>query len=204
PFSGDEEFALLHSAIRLLLPIMPALAASSPFTEGHRQAELDHRLFVYRDNAARVPSVSGLVVPEHRESRDSYERDLLGKIYAALEPHDPEGLLRYEWVNARGCIARFDRNAVEIRVLDAQECPRADLAVATAVCEVLRTQCANLRLLEQSRNWSEQRLAALLWTVAREGDQCPIDDGESLALWGLPSASPVTASELWSHLLDGC
>ena len=71
PFLGDEEFGLLHSAIRLLLPIMPALSASSPFTEGKRQPELDHRLFVYRDNAKRVPSVSGLVVPEHSESQSA-------------------------------------------------------------------------------------------------------------------------------------
>ncbi|NJL28684.1 MAG: glutamate--cysteine ligase, partial [Thermoanaerobaculia bacterium] len=28
PFTGDEEFARLHAAVRLLLPILPALAAS--------------------------------------------------------------------------------------------------------------------------------------------------------------------------------
>jgi hypothetical protein len=32
-------------------------------------------------------------------------------------------VLRHEWVNARGAIARFDRSAIEIRVLDVAECP---------------------------------------------------------------------------------
>jgi glutamate---cysteine ligase / carboxylate-amine ligase len=34
PFANDEEFARLHAAIRLVLPLLPALAASSPFVEG--------------------------------------------------------------------------------------------------------------------------------------------------------------------------
>ncbi len=33
PFADDEEFGRLHAAIRLLLPILPALAASSPIVE---------------------------------------------------------------------------------------------------------------------------------------------------------------------------
>ncbi len=34
PFRGDAEFARLHAAIRVLLPLLPALAASSPFIDG--------------------------------------------------------------------------------------------------------------------------------------------------------------------------
>lgn len=34
PFAGDEEFARLHAAARLLLPILPALAANSPAAAG--------------------------------------------------------------------------------------------------------------------------------------------------------------------------
>jgi glutamate---cysteine ligase / carboxylate-amine ligase len=59
PFADDEEFARLHAAIRLLLPIMPALAASSPVMDGQITGRLDNRLEVYRFNARRVPRVSG-------------------------------------------------------------------------------------------------------------------------------------------------
>src|SRR5665811_1134453 len=33
PFADDNEFARLHAASRLVLPILPALAASSPIAE---------------------------------------------------------------------------------------------------------------------------------------------------------------------------
>lgn len=38
PFANDEEFNHLHNAIRLVLPLLPALAASTPFLEGKKRA----------------------------------------------------------------------------------------------------------------------------------------------------------------------
>ncbi len=200
PFANDDEFARLHSAIRLLLPLLPALSASSPFVEGVRAAEYDHRLLVYRDNAARVPLVSGYVVPEHVVSRQEYERDILEPIYEQLAPLDPEGVLRYEWVNARGAIARFDRMAVEIRVLDSQECPRADLAIAFAVCETLRRMVASGDSVELSARWGEEQLARILWRVCEAGSDTIISEPQYLALFGTSQA--CTAGEIWKVLLQ--
>ena len=43
---------------------------------------------------------------------------MLGPIRHELAPLDTEGIFAgREWLNARGAIARFDRNAVEIRLL---------------------------------------------------------------------------------------
>jgi len=198
PFRGDEEFGRLHAACRALLPLLPALSASSPFVDGRRAHWLDARLAVYRDNAARVPSVSGAVVPEPIFTRTSYEA-LLEGIYADLAPLDPEGTLRHEWVNARGCIARFDRDAIEIRVLDAQECPRADLAIAAAVAGVLRALCASERQ-GALRELETARLAALLCDVAREGGDARIEDAGYLAALGMGRAA-CTAAELWRRLV---
>ena len=44
PFTNDREFSQLHNGIRLLLPLLPALAASSPFLEGKKTQMLDSRL----------------------------------------------------------------------------------------------------------------------------------------------------------------
>jgi len=44
PFRGDGEFNRLHTAVRLLLPLLPALAASSPYADGRRAPCLDMRL----------------------------------------------------------------------------------------------------------------------------------------------------------------
>jgi gamma-glutamyl:cysteine ligase YbdK (ATP-grasp superfamily) len=199
PFSGDAEFGRLHAAVRALLPLLPGLAASSPFHEGRHAGRLDARLDVYRSNAARVPSVTGAVVPEPVFTRAGYEA-LLERIYADLAPFDPAGTLRHEWVNARGCIARFDRDAIEIRVLDAQECPRADVALAAAVSCVLRGLCSEerqprLRALETSS------LAALLEQTIRSAESARVDAPELLEALGLPrTACPVR--EVWRRLIE--
>ena len=58
PFRGDEEFGRLHAAIRLVLPIIPGVAASSPAADGRLSGLLDSRLDAYRSNARRIPSIS--------------------------------------------------------------------------------------------------------------------------------------------------
>ncbi|MFW5947360.1 MAG: glutamate-cysteine ligase family protein, partial [Gemmatimonadota bacterium] len=63
PFGDDVEFGRLHAAIRLVLPIIPALAASTPYLDGRRTDYLDSRLHVYRHNQDRVPELVGQVVP---------------------------------------------------------------------------------------------------------------------------------------------
>lgn len=199
PFANDDQFFALHSAVRFLLPLLPALAASSPFQEGQRAAHLDQRLWVYRSNAHRVPLVSGKVIPEPVTSQHGYDQHVLQPIYRALAPVDPEGALHYEWVNARGAIARFDRMAIEIRVLDTQECPRMDLALASLVTTVLRNVCPTGRFNHVDAEWSPERLANILWRCVEAGNEALIDDTEYLALWGMPK-TPTTARALLEHL----
>lgn len=203
PFHGDEEFARLHAAIRLLLPVMPALAASSPVVEGRLTGLLDSRLEAYRTNALRVPSITGHVVPEPVFSRGDYQREILDRIYGDLAPLDEDGLLRHEWVNARGAIARFERDTIEIRVLDVQECPRADLAVTDAVAAALRALTEERWSdLSAQRAWPSAPLAETLLRVIRQADEAPLTDPAYLAMFGLDTAAPITAGELWRHLIE--
>ncbi|MBU42269.1 MAG: glutamate--cysteine ligase [Spirochaetaceae bacterium] len=138
PFKNDQEFGQMMAAIRLALPLLPALSASSPICEMVWTGFQDYRLEVYRSNASRVPSVSGQVVPEPVFDPDEYHSQILEPIYRDLESLDPEGLIQEEWVNARGAIARFDRSAIEIRILDTQESLENDMAIALFVVELLR------------------------------------------------------------------
>jgi glutamate---cysteine ligase / carboxylate-amine ligase len=202
PFAGDDEFARLHSAIRLLLPLLPALAASSPFADGAPTGLLDTRIEVYRTNARRVPSVTGAVIPEPVRSEAEYRRDVLEPIYRDLAPLDPEGTLRHEWVNARGAIARFDRDTIEIRLMDVQECPRADVAVAAAATALLRSLVGEENgALAAQRSFDGRRLEALLRDAARDADLLQLDDAEYLALLGYRGPRPCAARDLWAHLV---
>jgi gamma-glutamyl:cysteine ligase YbdK (ATP-grasp superfamily) len=77
------------------------------------------------------------VVPDYLETVTDYRR-LLARLYQALGDVDGGSRLRHEWVNSRGAILRFSRRAIEIRVLDMQECVAADAAVAAFVRGALR------------------------------------------------------------------
>lgn len=206
PFSNDDEFGRLHAAARALLPILPALAASSPCVDGRLSGFMDTRLDVYRTNARRVPSISGSVVPEPVYTRAAYQ-DLLEGLYEDLAPLDPEGLLRHEWVNARGCIARFDRMAIEIRVLDVQETPLADVAIHAAIAATLRALCemgegpTGKRQQERLRALDTAALAEILRATTREAERTQIVDARYLSALGFDE-QPRCASDLWCELLE--
>lgn len=204
PFADDGEFGRLHAAIRIVLPLLPALAAASPFMDGRTTGTLDNRLVVYGTNAARVPRVTGEVVPEAAFTEAAYMAEILEPLYTDMAPLDPEGVLRHEWLNARGAIARFDRQTIEIRLLDTQEAPVADLAVVAAVVAVVRALAGErLGAGRDQRRWPTGALAALLTGVVRDADLAVIDDLDYLELLGLPRRA-TTAGEVWRGLLEEC
>jgi len=200
PFSGDGEFGRLHAAVRLLLPILPSIAASSPVMEGEVTGILDTRLETYRTNQRRIPSITGRVIPERVFSRREYREQILKPVYRDLGPDDPGGVLRHEWVNSRGAIARFDRNTIEIRLPDMQECPAADLAVVSLLVSALRTLTGEVHAsLSAQREWEVDSLRRILLSTIREGEEAGIEDRRYLQMFGFPAGS-ATAGELWRHL----
>ena len=200
PFADDREFARMHAAIRAVLPILPALAASTPFLDGSYTGRRDARLATYAKNQARVPEITGRVIPEAVGSSDEYHSRILAPIYRAIAPHDPDGTLQFEWLNSRGAIARFDRNAIEIRVLDTQEHPGADLAIAALVIDCIqRLYEAGQRAMNAANAIPTERLAELFWRCVDHAEEAPVDLPEYLALFGV-GESVRTAGELWKQL----
>ncbi len=202
PFDGDREFGRLHAAIRVLLPLLPALAASSPVVEGRVTGSLDSRLGFYRGHSRRIPSLAADVIPEPVFDRAGYEEAIFARIRADLAAHDPKGTMRSEWMNARGAIARFDRDAIEIRLLDVQECPLADMAVAGAVVAVLRALAlGSLASEEAQRGFPHEPLAALLRETEQHADEALIHDEAYLRLLGWKGPAPCRARDLWRDLV---
>ena len=201
PFAGDAEFARLHAAIRLVLPLLPAIAASSPIADGAPQRVLDFRLDAYRRICAITPSVAGFVIPETVETRAEYEAKILRPMYRDIAPHDPERILQHEWLNSRGAIARFDRSAIEIRVVDVQECPHADLAIAAATAAVVRSLYdERYAPLDEQQAIGVDALHGVLLASIRDADRAVVDDIDYLHALGLP-ASRCTARDVWASLL---
>jgi glutamate---cysteine ligase / carboxylate-amine ligase len=120
---------------------LPGLAASSPICDEKATKILDTRLEYYRNNSKCIPSITGQVIPEPCYARADYQREILDKIYNDIAPLDPGRIMQHEWLNARGAIARFERGSIEIRILDSQECPAADLAIGMLMAATLQALC---------------------------------------------------------------
>jgi len=203
PFADDVEFGRLHAAIRLILPILPVLAASTPVAGGKTTGLADTRLEYYRNNQKKIPSLSGSVIPEPVFTKRDYEDTIFRRIYADIAPYDPEEILRHEWLNSRGAIARFDRNTIEIRVLDIQECPLADLAISAAVDALIRVfveeQTAGI---DDQKAFPTDRLADLLLAAIRDGERAVVSDREYLKLFGYEGKTIVSTGDLWRHVYE--
>ena len=203
PFCGDEEFHRLHSAIRIALPLIPAITASTPFADGKATQFLDTRLETYRHNCDRVPSITAGVVPGVVASKSDYEENILGAIYRDMEKLDPEGILRHEWVNARGAIARFERDTIEIRVIDLQECPKADMAIVQYVVAIVRALAENRLSTTAAQDAVPQNeLKTLFADATRTGCGAKVSGKWLAEALGMSDCGTMTLGEIHAHLFD--
>lgn len=200
PFANDEEFNQLHNAIRLILPLLPALAASTPFLDGQHTGLQDSRLDFYGKNQERIPSISGAIIPEFIRSQEEYEQKILKPMYQDISPYDPEGILQHEWLNSRAAIPKFAYKAIEIRILDSQECVNADIAIAQAILAVLKKWIATSDYY-LTHPYDTQRLKQLYSTSIRQGFSALCDDQELLKQWQLLRPGK-NCRDVWAQLIE--
>ncbi len=174
-FCGDEEFGTLHAGIRLLLPLIPAVAASSPYLDSRFTGFKDARIETYRHNQEKIPSITGKVIPEAVFTEADYNRFIFEKIEKDIAPFDREKLLNHFFLNSRGAIARFDRGAIEIRLVDIQECPKADVAIAEFEVAILKA-LANETFASQAaqRAFDTDRLVRILFATVKDAEDAVI------------------------------
>ena len=201
PFSNDEEFERLHAAIRLLLPIIPGLCASSPIFEGKATGFKDSRMQVYKDNQKEIPEMTGKVIPERVFSRKEYTSQIFEPINSAIRPYDTENILDQHFLNSRGAIARFDRGAIEIRVIDIQECPKADIAIAVLIIESLKLLVSEeLISLKDQKIWHEDALFSILDEVNRDAEDTKVVNPTYLDAFDL--AKEARVKDIWKKLFS--
>jgi gamma-glutamyl:cysteine ligase YbdK (ATP-grasp superfamily) len=139
PYSNEENGILLHNLLAGLCTYLPAVSASSPIYDGAIGPNVDNRLFFYKVNQREVPSVAGDVIPEPVSSFDQYRKEVIGRYSQDLARAGAgKAILFKEWVNSRGVIFRFDRKALEVRVMDEQECVKSDVALSCFIRAAIR------------------------------------------------------------------
>ena len=199
PFYDDEEFAKLHAAVRIVLPLLPALCASSPILDGKTTGKLDTRLEYYKNNQSKIPSITGRVIPEGVFSKRNYLNTIYEKIKTDIAPHDPESIVDPVWVNSRGAIPRFDRGSIEIRIMDIQECPSADMAIITLVIDLLQALVNEKFIsMENQTKIKTDTLVSIFDQSLTSGRKTMIENLEYLKIFDIEK--PISVGELWKSI----
>ena len=201
PFDGDEQFARLHAATRIVLPLLPALAASSPIIDGRYSGMLDTRMKLYADHCRVLPVLTGDLIPEGVFDESSYRREIYQRIANEIEAHHLSGEMKVEFLNARGAIARFDRGSIELRLMDVQEYPGADVAICAAVSAVIRALCdGKWSTPEQQMKMPTESLRLVLDATSVRAEHALIDDEQLLSHFGI-TESNLTGKQVWKKLI---
>ena len=139
PYSKENQGVLLHNLLAGLCAYLPAISASSPIFEGTVGPNIDNRLYFYKMNQREIPSIAGDVIPDYVSSFNQYRREVIeGYSQDMAKAGAGKTILFKEWVNSRGVIFRFDRSALEVRVMDEQECVKSDVALSCFIRAALR------------------------------------------------------------------
>lgn len=104
--------------------------------------------------------------------------------------------------SARGAIARFDRNAIEIRVLDLQEHPGVDIAILQFITGVIKSltesKWQNIEILKQL---DTIQLSSILTDTTKFGGKTILAWPDYLKAFGV-NAIPMEANQLWLILFN--
>jgi carboxylate-amine ligase len=192
-FASADDFHRLHSAIRLVLPLIPALAASSPIVEGKITGSACNRMLYYLENQRRIPSIAGLCIPEPIRTPEQYESEILRPMYHDIDPFDPDKLLQAEWLNSRGAIPKFEMGCIEIRISDLQEHPGADLALAEFWLTLIRHLCGRSSAdVASGDRISTSSLRTLMDATIQSAEKAHLAHPDYLAVWAWPH--PITGT----------
>ena len=203
PFGTDEEFTKLHAAVRMVLPIIPALCASSPLLDGHAADALDARLVSWGQRTAKLPELAGPLIPEAVFTQEEYYRQIFAPIGKALAAVDKEGVLDHLSANARVAVARFDQGVISVRAIDAQESVSADLATAEVITAVIKAMVQGRWVSSYlQRAWGDADLAAIYQRTVKDGMKAVINDKDYLLMFGVLREEKMSARDLWTHLLE--
>jgi len=201
PFPDDEAFGRLHAAVRIVLPIIPALSAASPLVEGRCNGMRDNRLRYLRTRYMNFPSVSGKLIPEPVFSEKRYREQIYGAIAKELIGTGMEGRIEAEELNNRAAIPHFDRKTIEIRIMEPQECPAAEMAIIKLITELIRALVEERFIsFEEQTEARMEILCGILADTIEQGGKAEVFSSEYLSFFGLGEVSNV--SEIWKRIFD--
>ncbi|MBM3176726.1 MAG: hypothetical protein FJZ78_01850 [Bacteroidetes bacterium] len=200
-FLDDDEFSRLHAAARIILPIVPALTASSPVFEGMRTGLRSNSWKNFIDRYSKFPDLQAGEIPEPVFSEKKYEETILDPIRKMVASKGLGEVLSAEVINARAVTADFKSKEIVIQSTESQECPAAQMAVSRLIMEAIRAM-ANEQWVthEQQMRAVTSNLAGLIIESAEGGMGAEVFSSEYLSFFGMDDTK--TIREVWRHIFE--
>lgn len=201
PFDRPGDFGKLMAAVRMVLPLIPAIAASSPFRDGRPSGHRSARLRACLDLYDAFPERVGGFIPEAVFEQADHDREVLGPIAQALTRHGREAMPDLQPLDWRAASTTFEPNVISIHAIDAQENAAADMAVLEFILALLRAHVAGRWVSNYlQRAWSTDDLMSIMSFTIKDGSQAVLTNKDYLFMFGLMKQEDVPAAKLLQHL----
>jgi len=139
PYYNQIWAIALFNALTHLSSYLPAISASSPICGGVLSPNVDTRLPFFKKRTKELPSIVGDVIPDYITSFDEYRETVIDTISRDLVNAGVDyKMINAEWMNERGIVLRFSRCAIEVRIIDEQECIKSDVALSCFIRATVR------------------------------------------------------------------
>ncbi|MBB5021791.1 hypothetical protein HNR37_001104 [Desulfurispira natronophila] len=172
--TDQQELQRLFQAARIVLPLLPALSASSPLSEGKPTGH----------------KCSRLLSPKPHKASNGIPADIAA---APAQKQLPSPLT---------LAANQQQLTLHIGLLDVQESPLADICIASLICYLLQAlQSGQWETLEHICAFPAETLESILAKSIIHGEEALIDQRTYLEFFGHRGAS-CSAQELLGAIMD--
>jgi hypothetical protein len=200
-FAREQDFGRLHAAVRMALPLLPALSAATPIRDGRSTGFHSARLRACLDLYDLHPARIGGFIPEPVFDAHDYDREVLGPILQAIATSRGAEATDAQALNLRAATAQFDSGILSIHAIDAQENPAADMAVLEFTIALLRALVAGRWSSNYlQRAWNSEDLMSVMLGTIRDGSKAVIGNRDFLFMLGILKQEQATAAEVLKHL----
>ncbi len=139
PYYNEPWAIAIYNSLAHLCSYLPAISASSPIIESELSPNIDSRLYHYKMKTKEIPSIAGDIIPRRIFSFNQLRNDVFDKYSMDLaEAGATEKIRQSEWMDQRGIIIKPSRSAIEVRVMDEQECIKSDVALSCFIRSAVR------------------------------------------------------------------
>ena len=195
PFKNEEEFFRLHTAVRLIMPLLPSLTSASPVIGRSMTDVQESGLEISRYKFSRTGKDCGSFIPRPVRNRREYEESIKKCLECSFVNNDINKIRECKAVTAD-----FEKGMLAVRVFDMQESPHVDFAVVRFITYVLEL-IVNCRCgVERQASISSEELSEIFENITKDGLKGLADNENYLKLLSIEGQEKMSAWGIWMLL----